>query len=276
MKYLLDGSGNVLAKYVYDAYGKVVSVVDANGNAITDWANVAHLNPFRYRSYYYDFESGLYYVGSRYYDPVLCRWLNADSQLNTSLGVLGTNLYAYCLNNPSNKIDNDGRKPGDLFDTMDEAARDFAIYINAKSISDNREYAAAIYSVKTTVKTYETSTKVHRFLWRTWTSTSIKTIKTTKIQYTYKEPTKGSKAGASVPSAPLFKKRTAIMHTHAAYDPNYLNDMFSSADKSAADKLRIPIYVATPLGTLRKYDPATGYDIELFNDIPFDSNHPFR
>ncbi len=196
--------------------------------------------------------------------------------MNTSLGVLGTNLFAYCLNNPVNKIDYDGHKPGDLFDTMDEAARDMANYINAKSISDNREYAAAIYSVKTTVKTYETVTKTHSFLWWKWTSTSTKTVKTTKTQYTYKEPTKGSAAGAKVPSAPWFKKRTAIFHTHAAYDANYQNDIFSPADKSAADKLKISIYVATPLGTLRKYDPSAGSDIELFNDIPFDSNHPSR
>ena len=57
-------------------------------------------NPFRYRGYVYDAETGLYYVASRYYDPEIGRFINADSQLNAKDGILGYNLYAYCNNNP--------------------------------------------------------------------------------------------------------------------------------------------------------------------------------
>ena len=60
------------------------------------------------------------------------------------------------------------------------------------------------------------------------------------------------------------------------FPPAYANDVFSSADKRNAERQGVPTYVATPLGTLKKYDPSNGTDIVLFDDIPFDSNHPGR
>ena len=68
----------------------------------------------------------------------------------------------------------------------------------------------------------------------------------------------------------------AITHTHAAYDPEYYNDIFSPDDITIADMIRVPIYVATPLGTLRKYNPADKSDVELYDDIPWDPAHPSR
>lgn len=68
-------------------------------------------NPFRYRSYYYDYETGLYYLNSRYYDPQVCRFINADDILTldiTKITINGLNLYAYCLNNPVNQVDENG------------------------------------------------------------------------------------------------------------------------------------------------------------------------
>jgi len=69
---------------------------------------VGTLNPFRYRGYYYNTETGLFYVASRYYDPNVGRFLNADSIVSTSGDLLGTNVFAYCGNNPVNRIDPDG------------------------------------------------------------------------------------------------------------------------------------------------------------------------
>ena len=59
-------------------------------------------------SHYFDSETGLYYLKSRYYDPETCRFINEDSQLNTVDGVLGFNLFSYCMNNPVNMSDQSG------------------------------------------------------------------------------------------------------------------------------------------------------------------------
>ena len=75
---------------------------------------LATLNPFRYRSYYYDEETGLYYLNSRYYDPEIGRFINSDSLeilSNTKDIINGLNLFAYCLNNPVNSSDSDGDIP---------------------------------------------------------------------------------------------------------------------------------------------------------------------
>ncbi len=91
-----------MAKYVYDAWGNIISITDGEGNDVSnDPTHIANINPIRYRSYYYDRETNLYYLESRYYDPETGRFLNADN-----LGymepetVTGLNLYAYCGNNP--------------------------------------------------------------------------------------------------------------------------------------------------------------------------------
>ena len=65
---ILDASGNIVAKYAYDAWGKLLSVTDAAGNdKSADASFIGNINPIRYRSYYYDTETGLYYLQSRYY-----------------------------------------------------------------------------------------------------------------------------------------------------------------------------------------------------------------
>ena len=82
----------------------------AGGNTLSVTGSMASTlgvdNPFRYRGYYYDEESGLYYLNSRYYDPVTRRFVNADRQLNSD--ILGNNLFAYCSNNPINYSDPSG------------------------------------------------------------------------------------------------------------------------------------------------------------------------
>ena len=96
--YIYDTSGTRLVTYTYDAWGNVTTSY-SNGGAST----AARYNPFRYRGYYYDTETGFYYLNSRYYDPSVGRFLNADSALYKSM--LGFNLFAYCENNPVYYID---------------------------------------------------------------------------------------------------------------------------------------------------------------------------
>lgn len=83
----------------------MVSVQDATGNEITDAEHIWNVNPIRYRGYYYDAETGWYYLGNRYYDPEVGRFISADGYITTGQGVLSYNMYAYCLNNPVNRVD---------------------------------------------------------------------------------------------------------------------------------------------------------------------------
>ena len=98
MTYLVDSNGNQVAEYTYDPYGKVLSSSGA----------MAEINPLRYRGYYQDEETGFYYLQSRYYDPAICRFINADSYASTGQSYLGDNTFAYCGNNPVNRTDADG------------------------------------------------------------------------------------------------------------------------------------------------------------------------
>ena len=108
---LLDTSGNIVVRYAYDAWGKVLSVTDGSGNAITDKYHVGNQNPFRYRGYYYDTETGFYYLQSRYYDPETGRFINGDEYVSTGQGALSANMFVYCFNNPVNYLDGSGKNP---------------------------------------------------------------------------------------------------------------------------------------------------------------------
>ena len=99
---IYDANGNKIVSYTYDAWGNTLST-QTNG---TWGSTVSSLNPFGYRSYYYDSDTGLYYLQSRYYDPQVRRFINADGQINNDL--LGGNLFAYCGNNPVNRMDPEG------------------------------------------------------------------------------------------------------------------------------------------------------------------------
>ncbi len=104
---ILDNTGNVVVKYVYDAWGNH-KVVDVNGNEVISGIGV--LNPFRYRGYYYDTETGLYYLQTRYYDPEVGRFISQDSvEYADPEKINGINLYAYCGNNPVMNVDPTGR-----------------------------------------------------------------------------------------------------------------------------------------------------------------------
>lgn len=89
-----------MVQYNYDAWGNH-KVLNASGVEIVTVNDIGNLNPFRYRGYYYDTETGLYYLQTRYYDPVVGRFISRDSvEYADPESINGINLYAYCGNNP--------------------------------------------------------------------------------------------------------------------------------------------------------------------------------
>ena len=105
---ITDGYGNMLARYTYDAWGKPLTITDGAGNDVSGNAShIANVNPFRYRGYYYDAESGLYYLQSRYYDPVVGRFINADGLVDNR-DINTQNMFQYGVNNPINNFDLNG------------------------------------------------------------------------------------------------------------------------------------------------------------------------
>ena len=96
-------------KYQYDAYGNT-TVLTSNGTIDTDSTSIGNLNPFRYKSYYFDTESGYYYCQARYYAPFLRRWLSLDNVAYIdSSSIFGLNLYCYCNDNPVMYRDEKGK-----------------------------------------------------------------------------------------------------------------------------------------------------------------------
>ena len=103
--YVYNESGEIVVTYTYDAWGNTISVT-GNSTLISG-------NPIRYKSYYYDNETGFYYLQSRYYDPAVGRFINADEEVyhGATGTVLSYNAYAYCENNPVNSMDPTGDVP---------------------------------------------------------------------------------------------------------------------------------------------------------------------
>ena len=117
--------GVIVARYAYDAWG----------NLLYSSGYMAEINPIRYRGYYWDAETQLFYLQSRYYDPQLRRFISADVYMDTADGILGTNMYAYCHNDPINYWDPNGerRLPSAMWD-----AGSFLALLNSFSLGSAR------------------------------------------------------------------------------------------------------------------------------------------
>ena len=135
-QYLYDGSGQLMAirykgadyYYIRDGLMTITGLVDANGTAVVNyrydsWGTVTGIsgsmagtlgkdNPYRFKGYYYDEETGMYYLKSRYYQPEVCRFISADSYdvlTQSPMALVDTNLYNYCDNNPVYREDENGQ-----------------------------------------------------------------------------------------------------------------------------------------------------------------------
>ena len=107
---IVNSQGETVASYAYDVSGKLLYIKNYYNAPVTEPNHIGMLNPLRYRGYVYDDETGLYYLQSRYYDPVTIRFINADVYCDTNSGSpLSTNMYAYCENNAVHKQDANGK-----------------------------------------------------------------------------------------------------------------------------------------------------------------------
>ena len=134
--YLCDGSGQLMAirykgadyYYIRNGLMTITGLIDANGTAVVNyrydsWGTVTGIsgsmagtlgkdNPYRFKGYYYDEETGMYYLKSRYYQPEICRFISADSYdvlTQSPMALVDTNLYNYCDNNPVYREDENGQ-----------------------------------------------------------------------------------------------------------------------------------------------------------------------
>ena len=240
---IYNESFQAVAHYTYDAWGKVLSV----GGVMAD--TIGEYNSLRYRGYYYDSDTGLYYLNSRYYDPVMCRFVNADGYASTGQGIQGNNMYAYCDYNPINYSDPCGQCHGyannpDLdkpssgvrwgyecgyygihvrkpkkFSSVDEAATAFATNTYSASSYTRHEYGGEIYSNKNGGY-YLTTARA------------------------------GNPHNVSLGEQylPMGAKLEATIHTH----PN--GNYFSKADIDNSFKRGVNSYVIGPNGQLQRYN----------------------
>ena len=138
LKYSTNGTSFETYYYVLNLQGDVVKLIhyipgfeyesvatyeyDAWGNIVSSSGRLAEINPLRYRGYYYDSETGFYYLQSRYYDPANRRFINADSYISTnSIDMISYNMFAYCGNNPVIHFDPSGHFLEELLNHFTEA-----------------------------------------------------------------------------------------------------------------------------------------------------------
>jgi len=219
-----------VVEYTYDSWGKPLSRAGALANTL------GVEQPFRYRGYVYDYETGFYYLQSRYYDPNTCRFISADVYLSTGTGVLGNNTFAYCNNNPVVFCDDTGTSLRSTtvvcFDGGGHPANGFYNILDLLINVGN-----------TLISMTAGSNGAHEF------GTYIYKI---GDLYYYGEIIEGSHIGVYIPDKIPGLTVVATIHSHplcTQHNP----DSFSKDDIDALTAAEsIDIYLASPLGYLHK------------------------
>ena len=167
IRQIYDADGNLCVEYEYDAWGKILSVA---GNMAD---TLGYDNPFRYRSYYYDVETGLFYVGSRYYDPEIGRFINADvpEMMLLSDNIIGTNLFAYCYNNPVNYADPTGHAGFSITKAVNLLAP--AMILTMFMAALNANYASGLVAVGGYITKIISLPVIKSFWWKPWLAGAI-------------------------------------------------------------------------------------------------------
>ena len=231
---IVNEAGTVEVQYQYGPWGQ-----RNRNNSVTGNQELANLNPFTYRGYQYDSETDLYYLQSRYYNPEWKRFINADVYADTDTGIIGSNMFAYCNNNPLSKIDPDGHASQNLYTSGNVAARDFTTEHYNKSLYIRMEISSMIYCV----------------------------IRNKRVYYSYTPYIVGDPHSCQplngVKYIPKDGWKWGEIHTH----PN--SNSFSSADKKWCWNTDLVLYVATPNKSIRRYYPtrARWYDELVYKNV---------
>ena len=108
---IVDKDAQTVARYSYDAWGAITNAVTYT--EFTENVDIAAINPFRYRCYYYDEEIELYYLQSRYYNPIVKRFINPDGTDYLAIDdtIIACNIISYCQNSPTQAADPNGHGP---------------------------------------------------------------------------------------------------------------------------------------------------------------------
>ena len=179
--------------YSYDSWGKVLSVTGTQAETI------GQINPIRYRGYYYDSETGFYYLNSRYYDPETGRFVNGDNQLLIGSDLTGLNLFAYCGNNPVNRADPTGtfwKEIGDWFKGVGKAIGNwFGSTFGAGSSTVSEAKAEKIILPDPSPITVKTGTKISKTISKHGNSSKpISVYASRNVEH----PIKSSSAGVKI------------------------------------------------------------------------------
>ena len=269
---IADISGNIVAKYTYDSWGKLISIKDSNDvDKTTDENFIGYVNPIRYRGYYYDSETGLYYLNARYYDPEVGRFISADETLSG-----GYNLFEYCYNNPINFIDQKGNRRASIhinigtYNTQHEAAIAFGMAINNESIRNKWEYDGAIIKLPNGryTFTYPETNESYGECFGNYIHKRVKGVPRYYGKY-LEDGFYNNGEGCEV---------VANIHTHGCC--SFLCNVFSGSDVVYARGNELPLYLVNPAGELRVYDPNNAnqdifyrtYGELISSDLPRDPN----
>ena len=222
---------------------------------------------FKYNGKELDRMHGLdwYDYGARHMDGARGQFTSIDKKAEKYYSI---SPYLYCENNPIRKIDIKGLEPGDFFRSADEAAKDFGLYYNDNSIRENREFGSTIFKI--------VNSKGEK-------------------GYTYTIANVGSNKSVIVSDSPFGFEKVATIHTHAAYDENSYNNVFSGIrddnknllsrserakqtryDIGNANIKKIDSYLVSPNGRLQKYEPKNNKISIISDDMPSDFRDPDR